>query len=273
MPLVVSLAVFDGWMRPLSVSGCSSRSSSSRTWCSSRSSTPGGRHLADGLLVAIAFWTWLWGAVGLLVATPLTVCLVVMGKHVAGLEFLSTLMAEDAALEHDVTYYQRLLAADQAEAAEIVERARRGGRAGDGLRHVHAARAQLRGARPDRGPRLRPRRRRRWCGRPTSCCVRPRRRRGRAPAAPPRSRRRRRSPCSAARSRARPTRSRLKMLAHAAAGLRWRCTSRPGDDVLGHRHARSRRAATASSASRICRRAPRRSPAISRSGCVRPCPG
>ena len=39
------------------------------------------------LLVAVAFWTWLWGPMGLLMATPLTVCLVVLGKHVPGLEF------------------------------------------------------------------------------------------------------------------------------------------------------------------------------------------
>ena len=62
---------------------------------SSRSFYAGAAGISQvGLLVAIAFWTWLWGGVGLLLATPLTVCLVVMGKHVPGLEFLSTLMAE-----------------------------------------------------------------------------------------------------------------------------------------------------------------------------------
>jgi hypothetical protein len=74
------------------------------------------------LLVAVAAWTWLWGSMGLLLATPLTVCLVVLGKHVPGLEFLSTLMADSPALAPDVTYYQRLLARDQSEAAEIVQR-------------------------------------------------------------------------------------------------------------------------------------------------------
>ena len=72
------------------------------------------------LLVAVAFWTWLWGPVGLVLATPLTVCLVVLGKYVPALEFISVLMADEPALETDVSYYQRLLAADEAEASQIV---------------------------------------------------------------------------------------------------------------------------------------------------------
>jgi hypothetical protein len=74
------------------------------------------------LLVAVAAWTWLWGSLGLLLATPLTVCLVVIGKHVSGLEFLSTLMADLPALAADASYYQRLLARDQSEASDIVQR-------------------------------------------------------------------------------------------------------------------------------------------------------
>jgi hypothetical protein len=73
------------------------------------------------LLVAVAFWTWLWGPMGLLLATPLTSCVVVLGKHVPGLEFLSKLMADTPALSPDVAFYQRVLARDQSEAAELVE--------------------------------------------------------------------------------------------------------------------------------------------------------
>ena len=73
------------------------------------------------LLVAVAFWTWLWGPVGLILATPLTVCLVVLGKHVPALEFISVLMADEPALETDVSAYQRLLAGDEAEASGIVQ--------------------------------------------------------------------------------------------------------------------------------------------------------
>ena len=74
------------------------------------------------LLVSLAFWTWLWGPLGLLMATPLTVCLVVLGKHVPGLEFIGTLMADTPALAPEYGYYQRLLARDQSEAADLIER-------------------------------------------------------------------------------------------------------------------------------------------------------
>jgi predicted PurR-regulated permease PerM len=74
------------------------------------------------LLVAVAFWAWLWGPLGILLATPLTVCLAVMGKYVPGLEFVSTLISDEPVLDPDVSYYQRLLAGDQAEAIEIAER-------------------------------------------------------------------------------------------------------------------------------------------------------
>ena len=74
------------------------------------------------LLVSVAFWTWLWGPLGLLLATPLTVCLVVLGKHVPGLEFLATLMADTPALAPEYGYYQRLLARDPSEAADLIER-------------------------------------------------------------------------------------------------------------------------------------------------------
>jgi hypothetical protein len=73
------------------------------------------------LLVSLAFWTWLWGPLGLLMATPLTVCLVVLGKHVPGLEFVGMLMVDTPALAPEFGYYQRLLARDQGEAADLIE--------------------------------------------------------------------------------------------------------------------------------------------------------
>ena len=74
------------------------------------------------LLVSLAFWTWLWGPLGLLIATPMTVCLVVLGKHVPGLGFISTLMADTPALAPEYNYYQRLLARDPSEAAELIDK-------------------------------------------------------------------------------------------------------------------------------------------------------
>ena len=73
------------------------------------------------LLIAVAFWSWLWGALGLLLATPLTVCLVVLGKHVPGLQPVATLMTDLPALEPPARCYQRLLARDFAEASRLVD--------------------------------------------------------------------------------------------------------------------------------------------------------
>ncbi len=73
------------------------------------------------LLVAVAFWTWLWGPVGLVLASPLTVLLVVLGKHVPALKFLDTLLGDRPALSPPYRFYQRLLARDEDEAAEFAE--------------------------------------------------------------------------------------------------------------------------------------------------------
>jgi hypothetical protein len=70
-------------------------------------------------LVMVAFWTFLWGPMGLILATPLTVCLVVAGKYVPFLKFFDTLLGDQPALEPPVAFYQRLLARDQDEASEI----------------------------------------------------------------------------------------------------------------------------------------------------------
>jgi hypothetical protein len=73
------------------------------------------------LLISAAFWTWLWGPLGLVLTAPLTACLVVVGRHVPELEFLGVLLGDEPALESSVHYYQRLLAHDRYEAAELVE--------------------------------------------------------------------------------------------------------------------------------------------------------
>jgi hypothetical protein len=76
---------------------------------------------STALLVMALFWTWLWGPIGLLLTTPLTVCLVVLGKHVPQLESLAVLLGDAPALEPEISYYQRLLAGDDDEASVIVE--------------------------------------------------------------------------------------------------------------------------------------------------------
>jgi hypothetical protein len=73
------------------------------------------------ILVAAVFWTWLWGPIGLVMATPLTVCLVVMGKYVPPLKFFDILLGDEPVLDPPERVYQRLLAMDQEEATEILQ--------------------------------------------------------------------------------------------------------------------------------------------------------
>jgi predicted PurR-regulated permease PerM len=73
------------------------------------------------VLVAATFWTWLWGPIGLVLSTPMTVCLVVMGKYVPQLEFLNILLGDEPALEPSVRVYQRLISLDQEEAGDLVQ--------------------------------------------------------------------------------------------------------------------------------------------------------
>ncbi len=70
---------------------------------------------------AAAFWTWLWGSVGLLLAVPLTVCLVVLGRHVEQLEFLEVMLGDRPPLDPEELFYQRALAGDVDALAEQAE--------------------------------------------------------------------------------------------------------------------------------------------------------
>lgn len=74
------------------------------------------------VIAAAAFWTWLWGPIGLLVAVPLTVCLVVLGRHVDRLEFLAVMLGDEPALEPEEIFYQRALAGDSDALVEQAER-------------------------------------------------------------------------------------------------------------------------------------------------------
>lgn len=74
------------------------------------------------LLISALFWIWVWGPVGLLLATPLTVCIAVLGRHVRSLRFLAVIFADEPALQPHVRFYQRLLARDEDEASVLVDR-------------------------------------------------------------------------------------------------------------------------------------------------------
>ena len=122
LPTALALAMFPGWSRPLltfavvlALELVASMVVEPWLYGQSAGVSP------VGLLVAVIFWTWLWGSVGLLLATPLTVCLIVLSKHLPSMGFLVLLMGDDPVLEPKARYYQRLLARDQDEAADIVE--------------------------------------------------------------------------------------------------------------------------------------------------------
>ena len=122
LPLAISLAVFPGWLQPALVVGLFLvleliTGSVLEPWLYGQSA--GVSQVA--LLIALTFWAWLWGPVGLLMATPLTVCLIVLGKHLPALGFLVVLMGDRPVIEAKARYYQRLLARDQDEATDIVE--------------------------------------------------------------------------------------------------------------------------------------------------------
>ena len=76
---------------------------------------------AIAIMASAIFWTWLWGAVGLLLSVPLTVCLVVMGRYLPQFAFLNIMLGDEPVLSIQDRMYQRLLARDQEEAAELAE--------------------------------------------------------------------------------------------------------------------------------------------------------
>ena len=73
------------------------------------------------IVVSATFWTWLWGPIGLIVATPLTLCLVILGQYTKRLEFLHVLLGDQPALTPPESFYQRLIAGDPAEVIEQAE--------------------------------------------------------------------------------------------------------------------------------------------------------
>jgi len=122
MPAAVAFAIDPGWAKPLLVVALYFgidvfMYNFVEPWVygSSTGITP------LGILFAAVFWTWLWGPVGLLLATPLTVCVVVIGRYVPSLRFLSILLSDEPVLSPENRFYQRLLAADVEEATEVAE--------------------------------------------------------------------------------------------------------------------------------------------------------
>ena len=74
------------------------------------------------LLIAAVFWTWLWGPAGLVLSTPLTVCVLVLGNYVPGMNFLSMLLGSDPVLEPPAQFYQRMLSMESEDLLELAEK-------------------------------------------------------------------------------------------------------------------------------------------------------
>jgi hypothetical protein len=122
LPLALSLIVFNTWTPPLLVVGL----------CVGLELITGnfvepllyGAHTGISslaILVAAVFWTVLWGPAGLVLSTPLTVCLLVLGRYVPQLSFLHVLLGDEPVLEPQAQLYQRLLAMDSTEARSVVD--------------------------------------------------------------------------------------------------------------------------------------------------------
>jgi predicted PurR-regulated permease PerM len=122
MPIGLSMAISPGWTIPLLTVGLFVVLE--LIWGNVLEPWLYGKHTgvsAVAVLVAAVFWMWLWGPVGLLLATPLTVCLLVVGKHVPQLSYLGILLGNEPVFEPKDRIYQRLLAGDQEEAEELFE--------------------------------------------------------------------------------------------------------------------------------------------------------
>jgi predicted PurR-regulated permease PerM len=120
-PVALSMAVFESWTEPLLTVvlfvAVEVVANSVEAWL--YGATTEISPLA--VIVSALFWTWLWGGVGLVLATPLTVCLAVAGKYLPDLSFLNLLMGDKPSIDPGDRLYQRLLALNEEEACEFVE--------------------------------------------------------------------------------------------------------------------------------------------------------
>lgn len=123
MPLTVSLVTSPGWVQPLMVVGLFvllELLSNNVMEPILYGQSVGISEL--GIILSAIIWAWLWGPIGLVLATPMTVCFVVLGRYVPGLRIFDQLLGDRAAVSPFVRLYQRLLAKDAEDAEEVVER-------------------------------------------------------------------------------------------------------------------------------------------------------
>jgi hypothetical protein len=119
--IALSIAVFDDWKHPAMTIGLYAGIELLAANVAEPLIYGSGTGVSSlALLMAAAFWTWLWGIPGLLLAVPLTVCLVVAGKHIPNLRFLTMLLSDGPVLAPHEQLYQRLLASDLTAAEEMI---------------------------------------------------------------------------------------------------------------------------------------------------------
>ena len=121
-PLVLAIAMFESWTQPMLTLGLFVAAeliiaNVVEPWLYGTSTEIS----PLAVVVSAVFWTWLWGGVGLVLATPLTVCLAVAGKYLPDLAFLDLLMGDKPSIAQSDRLYQRLLALNGEEASDIVE--------------------------------------------------------------------------------------------------------------------------------------------------------
>ncbi len=122
LPLMLSLAVFDDWLHPLLVFLLfGTVELVTGNWVEPRlyGAHTGVSSLA--LILTTVFWTVLWGPAGLILSTPLTVCVVVLGRYVPQFAFLHILLGDEPALVEEARFYQRLLAMDDQDARTVID--------------------------------------------------------------------------------------------------------------------------------------------------------
>ncbi len=126
LPTTLALALSDGWTTPVLVVALfvvvdllSANMLEPWLYGARTGASP------TAIILSTVVWTWLWGAIGLILATPITVCLVVLGKYVAPFQVFYVLLGDEPVLEPHARFYQRLLAVDKREASQIVRSAAR----------------------------------------------------------------------------------------------------------------------------------------------------
>lgn len=123
LPTMVALAIFPGWREVLLTAGLflgvdTLIANLIEPWIVGKRTGVS----ALALLISALLWTWLWGPLGLLLSTPITVCAAAVARHFPALSFLNTLLGDETGLESQVNFYQRVLAKASKDALRIARR-------------------------------------------------------------------------------------------------------------------------------------------------------